>query len=62
MHLLEIKSLSEEQVLEIFELTKYLKETQTNKILSGKTFVLFFPETSIRTRVTFEKGIKDLGW
>ncbi|MCY9670890.1 ornithine carbamoyltransferase, partial [Paenibacillus alginolyticus] len=47
--------------LEIFELTKNLKETQTNKILSGKTFVLFFPETSIRTRVTFEKGIKDLG-
>lgn len=61
MHLLEIKTLSEEQVLEIFELTKYLKETQTNKFLSGKTFVLFFPETSIRTRVTFEKGIKDLG-
>lgn len=29
--------------------------------MSGKTFVLFFPESSIRTRLTFEKGINDLG-
>lgn len=31
------------------------------KILEGKTIVLFFPESSIRTRVTFEKGIHELG-
>lgn len=29
--------------------------------LEGKTVVLFFPESSIRTRVTFEKGIQELG-
>ncbi|OAB47188.1 ornithine carbamoyltransferase [Paenibacillus antarcticus] len=61
MHLLELSTLSEKQVLEIFELAKYLKENQNKKILSEKTFILFFPETSIRTRITFEKGIKDLG-
>ncbi|WP_256762152.1 ornithine carbamoyltransferase [Cohnella sp. WQ 127256] len=61
MHFLELSSLSEEQVLAIFDITRKLKENQANKILSGKTFLLFFPETSIRTRVTFEKGIKDLG-
>lgn len=29
--------------------------------LKGKAIVLFFPESSIRTRVSFEKGIKMLG-
>jgi ornithine carbamoyltransferase len=61
MHLLELRTLSEEQVLEIFELTRHLKENQNSHILRGKTFILFFPETSIRTRITFEKGINDLG-
>lgn len=61
MHFLELGTLSENTILEIFDLTRKLKVNQSNKILSGKTFVLFFPETSIRTRVTFEKGIRDLG-
>jgi ornithine carbamoyltransferase len=61
MHFLELCTLSEEQVLEIFEFTRKLKANKANNILSGKTFILFFPETSIRTRVTFEKGIRDLG-
>jgi ornithine carbamoyltransferase len=38
-----------------------LKVNPGMKILEGKTFVMFFPETSHRTRVTFEKGIQDLG-
>lgn len=29
--------------------------------MEGKTIALFFPEGSIRTRVTFEKGVKELG-
>lgn len=61
MHLLELQALIEEQVIEIFELAKKLKANQSTKLLSGKTFILFFPETSLRTRLTFEKGIKDLG-
>ncbi|MDF2651511.1 MAG: ornithine carbamoyltransferase, partial [Paenibacillus sp.] len=61
MNFLELCAFSEEQIFEIFELARQLKANQTNKILIGKTFLLFFPETSIRTRVTFEKGIRDLG-
>lgn len=30
-------------------------------MLEGKTVILFFPESSIRTRGTFEKGIQELG-
>lgn len=61
MHLLRISSLSEEQILEIFALARLLKANPHNPVLKGKTFVLFFPAASIRTRITFEKGIKDLG-
>ncbi|WP_373232228.1 ornithine carbamoyltransferase [Cohnella sp.] len=61
MHLLDINDLSEVQVSEIFNLTDILKQQKHSNVLSGKTFVLFFPETSIRTRITFERGIKDMG-
>lgn len=61
MHFIELKKLSKEQVLYIFELAKKLKDMPKNNAFSGKTFLLFFPETSIRTRITFEKGIKNLG-
>jgi len=61
MNLLSIDELSEQQVIEIFDLSRKLKGQGNPNILKGKTFVLFFPETSVRTRITFEKGIKDLG-
>jgi ornithine carbamoyltransferase len=61
MHLLDISQLSSFQIHEIFELTEKLTLKQEGNILDGKTFILFFPESSLRTRITFEKGIKDLG-
>lgn len=61
MNLLSIDDLSESQITEIFHLTDQLIKNKGIKPLKGKTFVLFFPESSIRTRITFEKGIKDLG-
>lgn len=61
MNLLNINDLSEFQISEIFDLTDKLKLHENTNILNGKTFILFFPESSIRTRITFEKGIKDLG-
>jgi ornithine carbamoyltransferase len=61
MHLLGLNNLTEKQILDIFCFTNQLKRTKNKNILNGKTFILFFPETSIRTRITFEKGIKDLG-
>ncbi len=61
MNLLRIEDLSENQIMAIFRMADQLNTEQGISRLSGKTFVLFFPESSIRTRVTFEKGIRDLG-
>lgn len=61
LNLLDIYDLSELQILEIFKITDTLKVKKLSNSLYGKTFVLFIPETSIRTRITFERGIKDLG-
>ncbi|QYR19639.1 ornithine carbamoyltransferase [Paenibacillus sp. sptzw28] len=61
MHFLNLSDLSVNKMTEIFNIAEKLKNNKFGKILEGKTFVLFFPESSIRTRVTFEKGIKDLG-
>ncbi len=57
-----IDDFSKEEIYEIFKLADKLSDdvSQVNT-LKGKTVVLFFPESSIRTRVTFEKGIQDLG-
>jgi ornithine carbamoyltransferase len=61
MHFLDIDSFTAGQVNEIFELTDQLRCRASGSLFSGKTFILFFPETSLRTRISFEKGIRDLG-
>lgn len=61
MHLLDIESLTSLQINELFELTRQLSSEKPAQLLKDKTFILFFPESSLRTRVTFEKGIRDLG-
>lgn len=61
MNFIGIDNLSKDDILYIFELADNLKNNCGMQPLQGKTFVLFFPESSIRTRLTFEKGIKDLG-
>ncbi|MCM3180670.1 hypothetical protein [Cytobacillus horneckiae] len=61
MDFLSLNELSERQVNEIFSLATKIKLIDNINVLNGKNFVLFFPESSIRTRITFEKGIKDLG-
>lgn len=53
-NLVYIDDFSKDEIYEIFKLDQV-------KPLKGKTVVLFFPESSIRTRVTFEKGIQELG-
>lgn len=60
MNLLTISDLTENQILEIFDLADQLSK-DSEQYLKGKTFVLFFPVSSIRTRITFLKGLKDLG-
>lgn len=61
MHFLNINQLTSEQILDIFELTDRLRLSKPEPLLEGRTMILFFPETSLRTRVSFEKGISDLG-
>ena len=57
-----INDFSKEEIYEIFKLAdKFADDVGQVKTLEGKTVVLFFPESSIRTRVTFEKGIQELG-
>ncbi len=58
---IRITDLSRSDIKEIFCLADELSSKQQSAPLVGKTVVLFFPATSIRTRVTFEKGISLLG-
>jgi len=61
-NLVRISDLTMSEIEEIFNLANKLEETTCHsKAFENKTFVLFFPSTSIRTRVTFEKGIVALG-
>ena len=61
-NLVYIDDFSKEEIYEIFKLAdKFSDGVSQVKPLEGKTVVLFFPESSIRTRVTFEKGIQELG-
>ena len=48
-----------EDLLEIFEIAETIEKY--DGFLKGKTIVMFFPASSIRTRVSFEKGIYLLG-
>ena len=44
-------------IYDFFELADEVKNGKYQNILKGKSVILFFPESRIRTRVTFEKGI-----
>lgn len=48
-------------IYDIFRLTDEVLQGKYHDILKGKSVVLFFSSASIRTRVTFEKGIYLLG-
>lgn len=59
--LIRLTDLQVSDVYEIFHIADEICTGKYNSFLSGKSVVLFFPATSIRTRVTFEKGIWLLG-
>jgi len=62
---LSIFDLNKDEIYEIFELTRKLKEAQNkgvdHKILKDKTLAMVFEKPSLRTRVTFETGMTQLG-
>lgn len=59
--LIRLTDLRASDVYEIFHIADEIRTGKYNDFLKGKSVVLFFPPTSIRTRVTFEKGICLLG-
>lgn len=61
-HFIHLNDFSKHEIEKVFELANRIKSNkEIIKSLKGKTIVLFFPEESIRTRVSFEKGIRMLG-
>lgn len=58
-------NLNKKEIYEIFDLTKKLKESQkkgvAHKIFQEKTLAMIFEKPSLRTRVTFETGMTQLG-
>ncbi len=59
--LIKLTDLNRADVIEIFAIADDVKSGKYQHFLNGKTVVLFFPSASLRTRVTFEKGIHQLG-
>lgn len=60
-NLIRLTDYSIDEVNEIFGIADEISKGKYENLLKGKTVVMFFPNTSIRTRVTFEKGIYLLG-
>jgi ornithine carbamoyltransferase len=63
--LISIKHLTKDYIYHLFEQADLMKSRyqrgEAYKPLEGKTIIASFPATSIRTRVTFETGIYQLG-
>lgn len=60
-NLIRLTDLQESDIYEIFHIADEIGMGKYDGFLNGKSVILFFPAASIRTRVTFEKGIYLLG-
>lgn len=56
-HLIRLTDYSAKDIYEIFHIADEISTGKHFDILTEKSAILFFPNSSIRTRVTFEKGI-----
>ena len=60
-NIIHLTDLKKEDIYAIFDIADAIQKGNYKDFLQGKSIVLFFPNSSIRTRVTFEKGIYLLG-
>jgi len=60
-NLIKLNDYSVQDLNNVFMLADEIKSDKYKNDLAGKSIVLFFPNSSIRTRVTFEKGVYLLG-
>ena len=60
-NLTRLTDLQSSEIYEIFNIADEISTGKYNGFLNEKSVILFFPASSIRTRVTFEKGIYLLG-
>lgn len=60
-NLIRLTDFTQSEISEIYKIADEIPSGKYNRIFEGKTVVMFFPNTSIRTRVTFEKGVFLLG-
>ena len=56
-HFIRLTNLQSSDIYEIFRIADQINAGKYNDFLNKKSVILFFPTSSIRTRVTFEKGI-----
>src|SRR3990167_9047246 len=59
--LLSISDLSPEELEYLINLALSMKRDGTPTVLAGKTIAMLFEKPSLRTRVSFEVGMKQLG-
>ena len=55
-NLIRLTDYHPKDIAEIFTMADEVQQEKYKDILKGKTVVLFFSNSSIRTRITFEKG------
>lgn len=60
-NMIRLTDYTADNIRDIFRIADELNRGKYTDFLRGKSVVMFFPSTSIRTRVTFEKGIYLLG-
>ena len=53
-HLIRFDDYTKDDVYEIFQIADEIKDGKYQKFLEGKTVILFFPNSSIRTRLKKE--------
>ncbi len=58
---LSISDINSKELFEILKYSEEFKKGNIEKVLSGKIFALIFEKPSLRTRVSFETGIRKLG-